>query len=709
MKLPTVDRRNLLIGGGVAAGLVVAFYAWPRVDSGPMRSGKKDQSFNSYLRIGSDGQVTLAVPQAETGQGIWTGLAQIAADELGASWEQMAVEPAQVAAVYENRVMGDLLGKPMQITALGTSVRAFDLPIREAAATARDWLCRAAADEWGVTAAECDTDGGFVVHEAKRVGFGEVAAKAWRLDPATPNLRVPGAGGIAGQESPRLDLPAKSDGSLRFAGDVRLPQMIFASVRPAPLGGTLTGLNRDAATRGHQSVRLVERDGWVAAIAETSWAADQALVRANPRFSAPSIDNAEIEQRLAATLTDGDYQVLFERGDYASVTADSRPLSATYDFAPLPHHSLEPPSVAARRSGDRVELWVATQAPGLARSVAAKAAGVPEQQVTIYPMPVGDQGGRAIDPDLVDIAVVVAKEAGRPVSLSMPPNIAQSHDPVRPPMKVKLSALPANGTIASWHALIAGVPGLDASLARAREEKRPSFKPRGGIPPYGIGAIRVAAADASPLPIRTGYMRGGDEAALTFATESFIDEMARAMGLDPMGMRMSLLGGSPRLARALTTAAAIGKWDGGARGSSMGMAIASLQGSHIALVAEAHVVPGGFVEVTAMTAAVDCGRVINPGLVRQQIEGALLAALANAQLPPPEYVGSLVKAIPMRGHPFERLGNVPKIEIEILDSKEDPGGVSGLGVAVLAPAIANAIASGTGKRLRALPFNLSGS
>lgn len=708
MKLPSVDRRSLLIGGGVTAGLIVAFYAWPRFDSGPVRAGEKDQAFNAYLRIANDGKVTLAVPQAETGQGIWTGLAQIAADELGASWEQMAVAPAPVAPVYDNALMGDVLGKPVQMTALGTSIRAFEQPIRAAAATARDLLCRAAADEWGVKAAECDTRGGFVIHEDKRVGFGEVAGKAWRLDPAEPVLRAAGAGGLAGQELARLDLPPKSDGSLRFAGDVRLPQMLFASVRIAPVSGKLTGLNRDAATRGHPSVRLVERENWVAAVAETSWAADQALVRANPTFSAPAIDNVAIEARLAAALTDGDFERLFERGDYDAVTEGSAPLSATYDLAPMPHRSLEPPAVTARWSGDRVELWVATQAPGLARSVAAKAAGIKEQQVVIYPMLVGDQGGRAIDPELVDVAVVVAKEVGRPVNLSMPPNIALSHDPVRPPMKVKLAALPSNDTVASWHALIAGVPGFTASLARASGEKMPPYKPRGGVPPYGIGAIRVSAADASPMPIRTGYMRGGDEAALTFATESFVDELTRAMGLDPMGMRMSLLGGTPRLARALTTAAAIAKWDGGGRGSAMGMAIASLEGSHIALVVEAGLNTGQ-VEVRRMTAAVDCGRVINPLLVRQQIEGGLIAALANACLPAPDYVASLVRATPMRGQPFERLGNVPKVEVEIIDSKEDSGGVSGLGMAVLAPAVANAIAAGTGRRLRKLPFDLSGA
>jgi isoquinoline 1-oxidoreductase beta subunit len=191
----------------------------------------------------------------------------------------------------------------------------------------------------------------------------------------------------------------------------------------------------------------------------------------------------------------------------------------------------------------------------------------------------------------------------------------------------------------------------------------------------------------------------------TFATECFIDEMARAMGLEPLACRMGMLGGAPRLARALTTATAIGGWDGGGPGSSMGLACASLYGSHIGLLAEASIGADQRIKVSRLVAAVDAGRIINPNMVRQQIEGGLLAALADATVPEPEYVAAMPRAEPLRGRGYERLHDVPKVEVELIRGNDEPGGISGLGMAVLAPAVANAVAAGTGRRLRNRPFD----
>ena len=704
MALPRVSRRTLLVGGGAGAGLVVAFLAWPRKEATPLRPGTRDNVFGPYLRVATDGRVTLASPQTETGQGIWTGLAQIASDELGAAWENMAVEPAPLAPLYANRLIARDFEVTTRATAGSSSIRAFERPLREAAAMARMLLCAAAADRWGVNSAECDTEGGFVVHEGKRLGFGEVAAEAARLDPPKePVLRVPGAGRIAGEPLPRLDLPAKTDGGLRFASDVRLPRMIFASVRLAPPGGKLQGFSREGASAQKGLVDLVVRGGWIAALGESWWAADHALQRAAPRFTGH--DQGDMSAYLADFLETGPATSLFERGDYESATKDSRPLSATYSVAPTPHRSLEPPAAVARFTGDRLELWVASQLPDLARSAAARAAGMTEGNVTLYAMPVGNGSGRAAEVEAVAIAVELARHSRRPVSLAFPPAAAQNQDPVRSPMMAKLSALPSpGGTIASWSARIAGMAGLPSSLARAQGQSPPPFEPRGATPPYGIPAIRIGSLSAD-FPIRTGYMRGGDEAPATFFTESFIDEMAKAMGLEPLAFRIGMLGGAPRLARAITTAAAIGGWDGGGSGSNMGLACASLFGSHIGLIAEASIGADQRIKVSRLVAAVDAGRVVNPGLVRQQIEGGLLAALSAATIPAPEYVAAMPRAAAMRDPSYERLREVPKIEVEIIRSQEDPGGVSGLGMAVLAPAVANAIAAGTGRRLRNLPFD----
>ena len=408
---------------------------------------------------------------------------------------------------------------------------------------------------------------------------------------------------------------------------------------------------------------------------------------------------------LAESLEGGKAKRLFERGDYEKATRDSRPLSATYSIAATPHRAIRTPTVVTRFTGDRLEIWVGTQLPDLARSVAAKAAGIAESEVSLYAMPVGDGSGSAMEVGAVAIAVQLAKHSGRPVSLALPPAAAQNQDAVRSPVLTRLSALPApDGTIAAWSARIAGAPGIEANFARATGKSVAVFAPKGATPPYGVPAIRVDAVDAA-LPIRTGYMRGGDEAMMAFATESFVDEMARALGSEPLAYRIGLLGGAPRLARAITTAAAIGGWDGGAPGSNLGLACASLYGSHIGLLAEATLGADQKIKVSRLVAAVDAGRIVNPGLVRQQVEGGLLAALAAAVVPAPEWIAGMPRAAPMRGLGYERLHEVPKIEVEIIGSGLPSGGVSGLGMAVLAPAVANALAAGTGKRLRNLPFD----
>jgi len=704
MRLPAVSRRTLLIGGGAGVGLVVAFLAWPRREGSPLRPGPREAVLGAFLKIATDGRVTLAVPQAEVGQGVWTGLAQIAADELGAAWENMAVEPAPHGSAYANRLIARDYEVKTRITAGSSSIRAFEEPLRDTAAAAREMLCGAAAERWGVAAAECDTDAGFVVHEGKRLAFGEVAADAAGLHaPETPRRRAVGAGKLAGEALPRLDLPAKSDGSLRFAADVRLPRMMFASVRMAPPGGRLRGFSRAGAKAQQGLIDLVVRDSWIAALGETWWAADNALTRASPRFTGHADD--DVAERLAGLLESGSSTRLFERGDYARATEGSRPLSATYAIAATPHRSLEAPAAVARFTGDRLEVWAGTQVPDLARAAAARAADMATREVTIYPLPVGDGAGRAVEVEAIAMAVELARHAGRPVSLGLPPATAQNQDAVRGPLMARLSALPAgDGTIAAWSARIAGAPGLEASLGRASGGPVPPYKPKGAIPPYGIPAIRIDAVDAG-LPLRTGYMRGGDEAMICFLTESFIDEMARAAGAEPLAYRIGMLGGAARLARAITTAAKIGGWDGGAPGSTMGIACASLYGSHIGLLAEATLGADQQVKVSRLVAAVDVGRAVNPVLVRQQVEGGLLAALAAAVVPAPEYVAGMPRAAPFRGRGYERLHEVPKVEVEIIGSEETPGGVSGLGMSVLAPAVANALAAGTGKRLRNLPFN----
>ncbi|QNN64615.1 molybdopterin-dependent oxidoreductase [Sphingomonas rhizophila] len=363
MALPAVDRRGLLVGGGAVAGLVIAFALWPRSPGSPLRAAREgEEVFGSYLRIGNDGRVVLAVPQAETGQGIWTGLAQVAADELGADWELVSVEPAPVTPGYDNALAEGEWGRAMRLTAGSTSIRAFEAPIRKAAASARALLCAAAAETWDVAAHECDTFRGEVRHGGRRLGFGALVERAARIGPMTDTpLRPVRSGGLSGQPLRRLDLNAKASGSWRFAGDVRLPNMVFASIRMAPPRGRLRAFDRAAAER--PDIKLIVNDHWLAAIGPTWWAAEQALKRAGPQFTGPTnADTPTIEAALHATLKQGKFKSFAEQGDYDSATDGLRPIAATYISAPAVHLSLEPPAAVARFISGGVEVW----APGLA-------------------------------------------------------------------------------------------------------------------------------------------------------------------------------------------------------------------------------------------------------------------------------------------------------------------------------------------------------
>jgi isoquinoline 1-oxidoreductase beta subunit len=713
LTLPDLDRRTLLVGGGAGIGLIIAFAAWPRRIGSGLAAGPKEAVLGAFIKIAESGQVTLASPQVETGQGTWTGLAQIVADELGAKWEQMAVEPAPSSPLYANRLI-DVAGlKPwtmrptrarLRITAGSTSIRAFEAPLRAAAAGARALLIGAAAAQWGVPAGECDTADGAVTHEGKSLSFGALAAAAADRDPAEVAARGPGK--LAGQELPRLDLPPKSDGSLRFAADVRLPGMLFASLRMAPPGGRLSGFSEGAARRVSGVRDVVVTDGWLAVIGETWSAAERALVAAEPRFTGPSnADSAHVAKLMAAALDGGAAETLFARGDYEQVVAESRPLTATYSIASAQHLGLEPLCATARFSGDRIEVWAPTQAPEFARAAAAEAGSVPLGSVTLYPMPVGSGTGRALEADAVPIAVILAKRAGRPVQLTIAHNSGANHDAVRPPLLAQLAALPApGGGLSAWSARIVTAPGLEGVLAGLTGTARPPADISAAIIPYSVPTIRIERVPVD-LPFRTGYLRGGFEGVASFLTESFIDELARAQGAEPLAFRIGLLGGNVRLARALMAAATIGGWDGGASSGGMGLACASAFGSHIGLLAQAHVGADQRIVVDRLVAAVDCGRAINPGLVRQQVEGGLIAALDTATAAAPEFLAGMPRARPLRSLGLTRIAGTPKIEVELIPSKDEPGGVSGLGSTVLAPAVANALAS-AGRRLRALPFDL---
>jgi isoquinoline 1-oxidoreductase beta subunit len=685
-----LDRRTLLIGGGAGVGLVVAYALWPH-------------HLRSDLPLGS-------------GQGVWTALPQIVADELGAAWETIAVEPAPFSAAYANPLaksegwledFGTLRehliaseGR-MRITAGATSVRAFEQPLREAAAIARTMLAGAAADRWNVNSNDCDAADGFVINDGRTLTFGELAEEAAdRTPPHSATFRTSTKGRLIGQPLQRLDGPAKAEGSFRFGGDVRLPRMAFASARIAPPEGRLTGFDRGAIKQFPGVQHVVARDRWIAIVADNWWTAERALKAAHPKFNGIRTQpdpRSQFEQALASGPTEEWLSI----GDYDAATRGMRALAATYYTAPSQHLGLEPLTATARLSGETMEIWAPSQAPGLARAAAGDA--------IFYPMPVGEPAGRALEADAVPIATELSRLLDQPVQVTLSQSSSQNHDRTSPGAMAKMTALPgAGGITAAWQMRIATSDGLGSALARLggvnRPQKLGQTALEGSLPPYSVPNLRIQAINV-PIAFTAGYMRGSPQREMAFFTESFIDELARAAGLEPLAFRMSMLGGNGRLARCLQGAARLAAWDGGGAGSTMGIAGCSAYGSHIGLVASASIDGNQKIKVHRLLAAVDCGRVVNSNLVTQGIESALIWALGQATTSQPEWVAGMPRARPFGETALPRIGEVPEIVVEIISSSEPPGGVNGLGATVLAPAVANAIFAGSGKRMRSLPFD----
>jgi isoquinoline 1-oxidoreductase beta subunit len=739
LKSPRISRRSLLIGGGAGAGLLVAWALWPRHYAPNLRAAPGETIFNAFLKIGSDGRVVVAVPQAEIGQGAWTSLPQILADELGAAWETVAVEPAPLSPLYANGLLAEqaadgaapewLRGAArwgareyatrgaLTATAGSTSTRAFEARMREAGAGARALLMKAAARRWDVDWNTLDTIAGFVVNGADKLRFAELAEAA--ADEELPEY-LPIRGGVdnrlMGQPVPRIDLPSKVDGSARFAGDVRLPDMVFASVRAAPsTGARLVKLDREAAKRIPGQVGVFDTAGWVAALATNWWAADRALTALNPGWqltAASPSDEGEAEALTAALADDAGHRV-YGIGDVGAVYAAGPVVRATYSAAPMANAPLETLTATARFRGDRLEVWAPAQAPGIARDAAARAAGMSPGEVTLYPMLIGGGYGRKLEVAAIEQAVVLAMKVKRPVQVVWSRQEETVQDTLRPAARAQLTARMAEGgVVLGWQTRIAAADPARQIEARLGSDARllrgPADPVAGAVPPYSIPAVAVDHLPAQ-TKARTGLWRSGAHGYTAFFTESFVDELARIAGLEPLSFRMQMLGENPRLAQCLSTAAALGGWDGGPLGSALGIAAHSAFGSHIATLVEIEVEPDQRIRVLRAVCAVDCGRIVNPNIVRQQVEGGLLFGIAAATGNAIRFDNGMVAARGFGHFDYPKLARSPEVTVELIPSEEPPGGVTELGVPTAAPAIANALFALTGRRVRTLPLSIGSS
>ncbi len=751
-----ISRRGLLAGAAVGGGLLVAWGLWPRDYGTPLTPGRGEWVYSAWLKIARDGVLTVAVPQLEMGQGVTTLIPQVVAAELGADWRTVAVEPAPVSGAYANLPLAakwsplwmpfapGLADDPRKLvarrwaegtgftaTADGTSLAAYEGPARNAAAAARAMLCMAAADRWDVSWEECQVHDGLVVHGDKHLSFAALAEEAATYEPpdpppvsTAPYGEGPEAAADASVAYPRLDLPAKVDGTFPFAGDVRLPGMLYAAIRHGPIGDTeLEGFDESAGAKVRGLRHVVKARGWIAAVADTWWAAEKALAAMSPVWRTTGRASSErIAEALDTALTTGAASRIATRG---AGDRDKGEPAATYryEIAPATHASIETATATARLAGGKLELWVASQAPALAKAAAAKAVGLVAEDAVLYPMAAGGSFDRRLEHDHAIQAAVIAQNVGAPVQLVW--SRWQEHVAGRPraPLACLASAWTAEedgaptglrlrvampSTTAEFGARLFG-NRTALSARQATGDAPDSLAFEGALGPYSIPDVAI---DQVPVDVGlpSGRLRGNAHGYLAFVTESFIDELAARVGREPLSYRMALLGGDPRLAECLQRAARLGEWDGGAGQSGNGIACWRIGDpdsggpvARIACVATARAGEGG-VRVERLSVAVDLGRIVNLDIARQQIEGGLIFGISLATGSALQYDAGLPTTSRLAGLSLPTLSDCPDIAVEFIAGEGDPADPGEIGVAVAPPAIANALHSATGLRLRRLPL-----
>jgi isoquinoline 1-oxidoreductase subunit beta len=755
-----MKRRAWLLGTTVGAGaLVVGWVAMPQRSrlglASMMAAGEGDIALNGWIKILPDGRVVLAMPRSEMGQGVHTALPQLAAEELDVPLSSVEIEQAGWDTIYGNVAMleGNLpfhpldaehedgfgrvkagrwivgkLARELGLNATGGSSSVADAwdVVRYAAAAARSCLVGAASLQWKLPAEDLRVAGGVVSHPSGlSLSYGELARSASATPPGSVVLKERAQWRVIGQPAPRLDVAGKVNGTARFGLDVRVPGMRFAALRLAPMLGGQPGRTdpqRALAMPGVQRVVTLPAYGGstagVAVVADSYWRAQQAAQAVDVDWiRAPNaVDTLQIDASLRDAIVRRDGYRFYERGNVDQPAASgNRTIEAWYSAPFLAHATLEPMNATARVSDGRVEVWAPTQVPQMCRAAAARVAGVPEDHVDLHVTLLGGGFGRRLEVDYVAQAVRVAMDVpGVPVQLIWPREEDMRHDFYRPMHVARLRAtVSAAGEPVTLHIKSAG----DAISPRWMERGLPSLSGPIDLPdktaseglfdqPYGFRGQRIEHVFThSGVPI--GFWRSVGHSHNAFFTESFIDELAAQLERDPVGFRRLLLKDAPRHRAVLDLAAERAGW--GTRrlppGRALGVALHESFGSVVAQVAEVSI-DRGLPRVHRVVCAVDCGTVVNPQIVAQQMEGAVVFGLTAALHGRIDIRDGVVQQGNFPDYPMLTLAAAPTVETYIVPSERVPAGVGEPGVPPIAPAVANALFALTKQRHRSLPFAL---
>ena len=706
MTSPTLARRQFLQScAALGAGLVLGF-TLPSALAATAGARDPDDT-NAWLRIAPDGAVTIMVPSAEIGQGVFTSAPMLIAEELECDWQQVRAELAPTDPVYNNRMF------KVQATASSTSARWSFEPLRRIGATARVMLVQAAAQSMGVPVAECQARRGRVHHGAsgRSLGYGEVAAQAAALPrPAQVPLKDRAQWTLLGRPTDRLDIPSKVNGTARFGVDVQRPGMLIGTVAACPaLGGTLLRVDPApalAVAGVHQVVRLPDA---VVVLADSYWTARQGLLRLQPEWQAPAgtpADSAALAAgfaQAAATASTlakrvGDAQARFD-------AAKGRRIEAQYDVPYLAHATMEPMTATVDVGPDRAEVWGPTQVSGEIAAHLAPVLGLPAQRITVHSTFAGGGFGRREEFDVFIQAARASQAARRPVKLIWSREEDIQHDFYRPAAAASLSAvLSPDGRI---EALQARLACSSIYIRNFPERVKDGVDPKSveGVVdlPYALAHFDVYYAMRNTA-VPVGFWRGVGYTQNCFFFESFLDELARHAGQDPLALRLQLLQDKPRHRALLERLAQRAGWGKAPAGRFQGVALSEAWGSIAATVVELSVGADKHITLHRVTCAIDCGSIINPATVERQLEGGTIWALTAAMSGDIAIQDGRVAASNFHDYPMLHLAQSPPIDCVLVESGARIGGVGESSVPPLAPALANALCAATGERLRSLPL-----
>ncbi len=721
-----LSRRSLLqSSAATAAGLIIGFHlpgnpnrraeAFAGASTGATAGGTAAETkLNTWLRIATDGVITIYVAKSEMGQGIFTAMPMLIAEELDADWSKVRVEPAPSAAEF------NYTGAPFEITGGSMSVRTTWGILQRIGATARHLLIAAAAQKWGVKAETCRADQGSVVHAAsgRKASYGELATAAAALPaesiPKEPKLKAPSEYKFVGKPMKRLDTPAKVAGKPLFGIDVVVPDMRYAAVRHSPVFGGECANFEVLAKAMPEGTTLVKVAGAVIAVADGWWKAKTVLEGLDLKWTkgvTTGLSSAAIEKKLRAATGGKKLPVAATKGEPDKVLSKAKKkLEAEYSTPFLAHTPMEPMNCTAHVTPEGIEIWTGTQSHTLTKFVVTNHTKVPQDKIVVHTTYLGGGFGRRAENDVVLQAIEASKAVGKPVKLiwSRPEDV--QHDFYRPASLVKMKAgLDEKGQPVAFKATIAG----------------PSIMSRwtlfGGVGKSGIDMTTVeglsdikyecpnqtiqAAIVDTGVPV--GFWRSVGSSHNAFYLESFIDEMAHAAKQDPYKYRRALLEKShPRFVQALDTVARMSNWETPApAGRFRGIAIAESFGSIVAEVAEVSVSESGQPTVHKVWVAVDCGRYVNPDTIVAQMESGVVYGLSAALRGQITLSNGRVEQSNFHDYSMLAPLEMPEIAVEIVESGAEPGGVGEPGTPPIAPAVTNALFAATGKRIRTLPIS----